>query len=382
MAAVMTVACGSSSEEEVLPSPPDPQPVTETPIAFSGSLSEEEKGSVTRSEPTGLETVLPDGNKKFRVWAYKNPASGGKQTVMDNYIVSWEANTAHTTTSNTHNWEYVNQGTAEQSIKYWDFSAAAYRFFGYTGSQNDVTVVNNAATVTIPVDASNETTIADIPYCSRLWFSNNDPDDYPDRLYGQAVTLEFLQPFARVRFMFTCAEGLDVDRSDLHNIRFMKTEKVENDNPRPIYTTGSVLISYPLTGSETKESWATYDIDRTNVISYFQIDYYELPDENTVVDPEHPLLYPNSPEKWYNVLPMKGPGDDGQGSFTLSVKVGGGGEPKTCVVPAEYMTWVPGYQYTYIFKILEGGEVSLDNVQVAIDDWTIKERVDHTVYNW
>lgn len=370
----MTVGCGPASEEDTeLPVPP--QPGSETPIAFSGNLSDE--GAVTRAE--GLETYYHN----FKVWAFKNPSQNTIQVVMDGYNVSWVANTAYTTTSNTHDWEYVNQqvgSNPEQSIKYWDFSAAAYRFFGYTGSET-VSVVNDSASVTIPVDASNETTIAAIPYCSHLWYSNNDLDDYPDRAFGQAVLLEFLQPYARVRFMFTFAEGVDVGRDDLHNIMFMKTETVENSNPRPIYVKGSVMITYPLAGSETKESWSTSAIDRTDVVSYFQIDYYELPDGKTP-DPQHPLLYPNSPEKWYSVLPMKGPGEEGQGSFTLSVKVGGGGDPKTCVVPAEYMTWTPGYQYTYIFKILEGGEVSLDNVQVAIDDWTIKERVDHQVFNW
>jgi hypothetical protein len=54
---------------------------------------------------------------------------------------------------------------------------------------------------------------------------------------------------------------------------------------------------------------------------------------------------------------------------------------KTAVVPAEYMSWKPGYSYTYIFKITEDGGVEIDLVQAAVTAWT--ELVnDHTVYNW
>ena len=66
----MTVGCGPASEEDTeLPVPP--QPGSETPIAFSGNLPEEGAGDITRTEPRGLETVLPEGNKKFQVWAFK-----------------------------------------------------------------------------------------------------------------------------------------------------------------------------------------------------------------------------------------------------------------------------------------------------------------------
>ena len=37
----------------------------------------------------------------------------------------------------------------------------------------------------------------------------------------------------------------------------------------------------------------------------------------------------------------------GKPEVTVSVN----GDPKTTTVPAQYMTWLPGYLYTYIFKI-------------------------------
>lgn len=40
-----------------------------------------------------------------------------------------------------------------------------------------------------------------------------------------------------------------------------------------------------------------------------------------------------------------------QSSYTLSLTYNG--ESRTTVVPAEYMTWMPGYEYTYVFKFTE-----------------------------
>ena len=54
---------------------------------------------------------------------------------------------------------------------------------------------------------------------------------------------------------------------------------------------------------------------------------------------------------------------------------------KSAVVPAEYMSWLPGYSYTYIFKITEEGGVAIDLVQTAVTPWTDMQ-IDHTVYNW
>ena len=63
----------------------------------------------------------------------------------------------------------------------------------------------------------------------------------------------------------------------------------------------------------------------------------------------------------------------------MSVSVNG--TAKTAVVPAEYMSWKPGYSYTYIFKITEEGGVEIDLVQVAVTTWTDMSIV-HSVYNW
>jgi hypothetical protein len=133
------------------------------------------------------------------------------------------------------------------------------------------------------------------------------------------------------------------------------------DNTKTIPLVGKVTVSYPLTGAATQEAVSLSNI--TAELSDMTQDYYESTDEN---DPNR--------QKWYYVLPAQD-----QGTYTLTVSMNG--EKRTTVVPAEYMNWKPGYQYTYIFKITEEGGVELDSVRSAFTEWTEQE-ANHPVYNW
>ena len=77
---------------------------------------------------------------------------------------------------------------------------------------------------------------------------------------------------------------------------------------------------------------------------------------------------------WYIVLP-----NNIQGSYTLTVTVNG--ENKTAVMPEQYMQWLPGYSYTYVFKITDEGGVEIGWVEYAMTPWTDIE-VSKSVYNW
>jgi len=356
---MLLTACSSGGDtpgEEPNPTP-TPEPPTVTAISFKSGLAND-KQDITRSG--GLESKV----ETFKVWAYKNMTviddkgtepttddvyGNDVQTVMPGYIVNWGANTALTTESNTNDWEYVGMGQ-EQTIKYWDWSAKAYRFFGVaetpTGEGNANTA-NGANGIVLTTDASSDAGIAATPYFSHLWFSTGMILDYPDKLFAHPVVLEFLKPIAQVRIKFTFVASLGIDRTALSQISFRPTY-----TQKSIPTKGTVTITYPLMGAEKKESF-TSSPDFTSAINWISTD-----------------------ETWYNVLPR-----ETQGTYTLSVVVVGG-EAKTAVVPAEYMTWSPGYQYTYIFKITETGGVTLDDIQVAINDWHLKESVEHPVYNW
>ena len=348
---------------------PEPEPTPdddETPISFTSGVTENEV--VTRATTPLSET----GIHTFKVWGYKNTAlSEGNYTayqeVMPGYTVNWVGESATATPTNPDGWEYVNQQTGsetEQSVKYWDWNAVAYRFFGAYKGSGEYAATGNLLTsggvttyeIAFPVNALN---IGSLGYFTPLWFSDGNLARYPDKQFGQPVKLEFMKPYSRVRFMFTYAyprEGIEIDPGSI-------TFKPLNGSK--ISRAGSVTVIYPLTGTQTKES---YKVICTNAA--------ELPAFTENYDPDNASKeYKESDNGWYNVMP-----NNTQGSYTLTLTYGG--EARSVTVPEAYMQWLPGYSYTYIFKVTEEGGVEIDLVQSAIRDWTEPADIRYELYNW
>lgn len=379
-AVVLTAGCGGGSGDDpgstepgsVTPGPgpgPTPGPVeSTTPIAFSAQQQDEQ--DVTRAGESGeggtrAATPLNDKASSFKVWGYKNMSNGTLQNVFPGYTVNY-VSAAHSTTTNSNGWEYVGfDGASDQTIKYWDWSVEAYRFFGVTGGlsgdsghygdgdQYETYVIE------IPADA---TDVASTPYYSHLWYSTGVLPEYSSRQFGQPVQLEFVQPISRVRFMYkyvTPREGVS-----LADQRFRPT-----DDSEEIIISGTVTVTYPLTGTETRE-WFTTASDGTKDRDDFTIDCESDPTN-------YPKSYPDDvPGGWYTVLP-----NTGQGSYTLKVVING--IEKSATVPAEFMHWQPGYSYTYVFKINAEGGVEIGWVEYAVTTpWKTGESGTWTVYNW
>ena len=372
------MAC--SAEQEMPEEPAVPE--TATAISFSGTESTEEQ--VTRGgdrayetygayetyktnktagntrAAQGLEDLLPEDKKYFTVWGYKNMSySAGSyddlQEVFPGYTVNWLSNSAATTTTNSSGWEYVAQQTSgdEQTIKYWDWGATAYRFFAVTegGTYESSGASGAYRTYEVAADASSAAAMEATPYYSRLWFSTGNLADYPTRQFGKPVQLEFMKPFSRVRFMFIYSYAAEGVR--------LKDPVFKPTDGSKIATKGTVTVSYPLSGSKTKEEYSV-----TPAATGYAGELTAFTEE----------YIPEGTEKWYTVLP-----NTIKRSYTLSVNINGA--TKTAVVPAEYMTWLPGYSYTYIFKITDLGGVEIDLVQAAVINWSEMEGT-HTVYNW
>ena len=321
--------------------------------------SDAEEVQAVRSRATSLHD---HATNSFRVYAYKNDGYDAgtytsTQQVMDAYRVDWQ--TARTTT-NSDNWEYVDQANG-QYIKYWDWSAGAYRFFAYapadaTGITTDITshTVGTRSihdNVRFSFDASADAPDA-LPYVSHLWFSTGNATLYPTRLFGRTVKMEFVKPLARVRFIFVYPEGDAIyDHSKLSEISFAPVEPTD-----VIALNGTLHIDYPLTGTGTTETWTTTPAATGNLAALTE-DWQEGVDE-----------------KWYDVLP-----NTSQGPFQLSVKVFN--STRTAAVPAQLMTWQAGFEYTYVFKITED-DVYLQVVQTAVRNWTTVATDPHELYNW
>ena len=400
---LMGCSGGGGDDAPGLPPTPPPTPtVTETAISFSGAESLEQAvnsgGSDGANRAYGTDganrraagTPLSEKATTFHVWGYKNMTDGSTQNVFPGYQVDWSANSAATTTTNSKGWEYV--GIDNQTIKYWDWGAAAYRYFAVTGWSGaepptppatyeadkaygaDGTYGANGAykayEISMLADASPgataEATAAKMnatPYFSRLWFSTGNQVAYPDKQFGKPVTLEFLKPYARVRFLFkysTPREGFKLG---------VPSFKPTVDSKK-IARKGTVTVHYPTDGAEIKE-WYTVEPNSDSdpavnkALEAFTEDFD--PDNDTKV-------YNTCDNGWYWVLP-----NNTQGSYTLTVNVNN--SDRSVTVPAQYMQWLPGYSYTYIFKVTEEGGVEIGWVEYAVTPWT-DMIVSKSVYNW
>ena len=374
-AVVLTAGCGGGSGDDpgstepgpVTPGPgpgPTPGPVeSTTPIAFSAQQQDEQ--DVTRAGQSGeggtrAATPLNDKVSSFTVWGFKN-IGDAVQNVFPGYTVNY-VSAAHSTTTNSDGWEYVNQGQDEQTIKYWDWSVDAYRFFGVTGGLSGDSGhygdgdQYETYKIVIPADA---TDVASTPYYSHLWYSTGVLPEYSSRQFGQPVQLEFVQPISKVRFMYkyvTPREGVSLAYQSFR----------PTDDSEKIIISGTVTVTYPLTGAGTQESTRITEV-ADKLEGGFTIDY----------DPENDgKNYGITDHGWYTVLP-----NTGQGSYTLKVEING--IEKSATVPAEFMHWQPGYSYTYVFKINAEGGVEIGWVEYAVTTpWKTGESGTWTVYNW
>ena len=363
-AMVLTAGCGSGGDDpdssgsgsgSVTPSPePGTTPEQPTPsdneTAIVFSARQEEGQDVTRAS-SPLESVVT----LFKVWGFKNLNGEQLQTVFPAYAVKWVEGSANTTTTNSDGWEYVNlPGYEDQTIKYWDWSVMAYRFFGVAESQTgrgkvyDDGGVNGIIVLT--VDLSSDEEIDKTPFFSHLWYSTGNLVDYPNRQFGDPVQLEFVRPISKVRISFMSSDpSVPLGNLELSNPQFMPADE------HGIAIKGTFTVSYPLTGG-ISETWSVVPDDLDGVIHSL----------STIVGNDN---------VWHTVLPAMG-----QGVYKLIVDVSG--EPRTCFVPAEFVDWLPGYEYTYIFKVNEEGGVALGEVHSAYTNWQFDDEAEHTVHNW
>lgn len=348
---------GSGQEEPDVPTQPEePKGVS---ISFGGNSGTWQDAPTTRAnKETGLETI----SKAFKVWGYKtiegNYTSGFDQfqNVMNGYTVNWTQQTANTTSSNTADWEYV--GIANQTIKYWDYSATSYRFFAYSipttaagnstapsfsGPLTTEDSTNLHASFSIPFNYDKDATNVSTPYISDLWMSDNQ--NFENRKYGACVKLTFAPIITKVRFKFNYQAESQVS---ITNISF------RNVNNAPSPTSGNIIITYPITGMDTQASyiWETTGTE-TEPIN-FTIPYEEEGDLNHQT---------TTRKKWYFVPPLGDSKTTQQSAYIITADING--KKATATVPAEFMQWKAGYQYTYIFKITEAGtNIAFTNMQV------------------
>lgn len=348
---------------------PEPQPVpTETAICI-GSPRELDMQQATRAK----KDLEDEGIQDFRVWSYKTMSVttqapyvySNPQTVMDRYIVRWQAGTAGTTSSNSADWDYVgvdnsDLASGQQTIKYWDFGASSYRFFAFAPSD----ALEPDVAYTYPADHSDGYTWFDItfpadavhpesaPYISQLWFSDNTAATH---MYGSVVNLEFMKPVCKVRIQLLDINGQLIENPATE--AYVEHLEFAPAGGEKIVQSGKLKVSYAITGPSTITHYTpkvSIEGDPTGTVSINR--------------------YDNTYRDWYYVLPHVE-----QGAFLLTAIVAG--KTKTAIVPAQYMSWSPNMEYTYAFKLTEQEFEFIDVVQVGVTEWKV-ENSQHDIYNW
>ncbi|MCR5820014.1 MAG: hypothetical protein K6F94_03570, partial [Bacteroidaceae bacterium] len=179
--ATALVALASCTSDEYIGDPSLAEANGSGAISFNSSSQ-----ALTRADKTGA-AAATDLNNQFYVFAVKNEtadalnAASAGNLVYNNYVVKYGANTAHATTSNTQNWEYVGYALSEkeaakitvnsgkdvaQTIKYWDWGATDYTFYAFSALPTDISGDKVAVAKTTSV--SSTSTVFDKGYTVTL----------------------------------------------------------------------------------------------------------------------------------------------------------------------------------------------------------------------
>ena len=404
-AAVALVALAGCTNDERIGgevfSPDNPQAEQGAIVFSSGAYA------ITRAEYSGDEAATKLGNNFVVEGVKSNGTPSNDNPVFDHYNVNYVANTANTTTSNTHNWEYVAQTkhafgpTGDQSIKYWDYALSQYDFIAYSkGTATAVyadgdydkdtnveyteitpaTLTTSAYTIKGKASELAKTYIADLVTAYRDATAPATSD------YQKTVTLKFRSLAAKVRIaLYETVPGYSV--KDV--VFYTNTSTAANDGKAHLYTTGSDVFNeegtytvyYPTVGSTNKSetdynkahlSFAAATSGTATVKDFGALDLTNTgadkekaeaagkvylgrasndatyAGENTTANPNYYTVV--IPNEIGAVLNLKV-------NYTL-VSTDGSGEVinvtgATAQVPAVYATWKSGYAYTYIFKITD-----------------------------
>lgn len=366
-------------------------------IAFSSGTAR-----LTRSDYTGQAAATLLGNN-FVVEGVKYVGSS-KNEVFDHYNVNWVNNTAHTTTSNTKDWEYVGQSqvikgltsklsaASDQTIKYWDFAATQYDFVAVSlgkgvaattttyAKLSDIDYTKIGTDVVYTLTGSTQELaaayIADLVSVYKAGFNTGE------------VTPHFRSLGTKIRFAFyETVPGYSVSGLTFYNAAGSSGTSATLHAENAVYPSagnmGKMSITFPTVGvsntnhTDYNKAHVSYSLDGTGTatkdVTIGALNYlagpelgeasakylgrtsatatYALPSGETA-----PTAQGADVVYYEVVLPYEtGAALNLKVDYTLTSTDGSGETIKvsgaTAVVPQVYTRWMPNYAYTYIFKI-------------------------------
>lgn len=373
-------------------------------IDFGGKL-----GKITRADKYVGADAAKLLNNKFIVAGFKGEKQNNgivTKTVFDHYTVTWEKNTAGTTTDNTSDWKYVGLDpqtglakiTGKQTIKYWDFSTGQYDYIAFssgeatikTGTETPtgdnevkVTAVNPATatkaesgayTIQGTATALHKCYIADL-----ITAYNPKEEGKPE--YQKEVQLSFRNLTSKVRVAFyETIPGYSVK-----DVYFYKNgtdpkatinEKNANlfvSGEDKLYGGGTATVYFPtvgkknLTNSDYNKAHVAIKGDNGYTAQSFGTLNYTHSDDKRLGEKEEDKKYlattsasatfaGTTLNNYQIVLPNEaGATLTLRVNYTLVANDGSGETIKVygakAIVPAKFAEWKSNYAYTYVFKI-------------------------------
>lgn len=373
-------------------------------------------GTTKTTRATSNSTYNTEKLKKNGFWVYgtKHSATEDKtakndQAVYTNYLLAYTEGTANNTQSNTAGWEYVGVNNEDyranvtpnveqaQTIKYWDYSAAAYTFYAATANPEDVkdgkviikktledadaegTVYTKGYEVTLKNDADwDQLYFADRKVINK----SQDAEHAKHDVYGGEVNFTFRNALTKVRVaMYEIVPGYSVSID-----KFYYTEA--NESTQKTVATDKFTADANNTPLETS----------TEGVKYKVVYYNDTEADGQLKN--QPKMLPNATGAGSKKTVFKigdgetliGSADDTKSGTKLSTVIttptydtnGGkytlfmpqadndktlnlkldytltsldGSKEQihvkgaTATIPAKYLCWRPNYAYTYIFKI-------------------------------
>lgn len=353
-------------------------------ISFGGGLPKTTRA--TQEDATAATTL---GNK-FIVWGEKNETNGdaatAANTVFKNYTVQYGASTAHTTLSNTDDWEYVGvtsyttkltpNAPTPQTIKYWDNDASSYTFTAVSALDADVTgdkvVITKVISGSTVYDKGYTIAVKDGATSSKIFFADRI-NDTPANLNSRAVKLTFRNLQAKLRFgIYETVPGYTVS---IDKVYYNGTNSTTNFGVDGKFIKPAANTSFTVTyGNGTTTGPANKAIVAVSADTY---NSFIASTSTTIMSAAS--IGTTSPgatmDDYVSILPY--PSNATNLSFTIDytlksedtneeIEIKG----KTVNVPAAYCKWQANYAYTYLFKITDS-----DLTPITFDACYIEDEV-------
>lgn len=379
-ASALTLA--SCTSEDFLGNTPGSTPTSaNSAIKFDGNA-----GKISRTSNTGSAAEML--GKEFKIYGVKSGATSGSgyTPVFINYLL-WYDDANKNTTTNKSGWEYVGttgtHGTAtlnsNQTIKFWDYASADYRFvagapstaFEFTPGTNNTL---ESATIKGLGGHINANETGQGLETHPVYIA--DPKVVKNTEYKNAVQFSFKRQQAMVRVGFYET----IPGYSIHNVNFYDAEGTVSNGNNIILTSGKAnyfvggsnvegTITYNWAGTTPSYTYAYSETSLTKDKNWYagKLSTLATTSAGNKIDlkdgTKMELLWGTdkdmSTNGYFTVIPTPSAttaapilikcnyeliSDDGSGE---TIKVTGA----TAAIPAAFSKWEANTRYTYLFKI-------------------------------